>query len=122
MDAPDYKIRDGARFVTKAVLVVAGVREDVYSEVLGARVTDCENEEFWSGLFKDLKEQGLTGSPVGRLRWSYWHSKVAKRKRRCRTPDFRRDENSQSRLAVKISEALGQLRIVNVHHSWRRTF
>jgi len=28
---------------------------------LGARVTECENEAFWSGLFKDLKERGLTG-------------------------------------------------------------
>jgi transposase-like protein len=28
---------------------------------LGARVTDCENEEFWSGLFEDLKERGLAG-------------------------------------------------------------
>lgn len=61
MDASYYKVRDGARYVTKAVLVVAGVREDGYREILGARVTECENEEFWSGLFEDLKERGLTG-------------------------------------------------------------
>ena len=24
-------------------------------------ITDCENEEFWSGLFEDLKERGLAG-------------------------------------------------------------
>ena len=61
VDASSSKIRDGARYVAKAVLVVAGVRDDGYREILGARVPDCENEEFWSGLFEDLKELGLTG-------------------------------------------------------------
>jgi putative transposase len=32
-----------------------------YREILGVRVTECENEKFWSGLFEDLTEQGLTG-------------------------------------------------------------
>jgi len=31
-----------------------------YRGILGARVTDCENAEVWSGLFEDLKERGLT--------------------------------------------------------------
>ncbi|WP_054848654.1 IS256 family transposase [Methanoculleus chikugoensis] len=62
VDASYYKIRDGARYVTKAVLVVAGVRDDGYREILGARITDCENEEFWSGMFEELNERGgLTG-------------------------------------------------------------
>ncbi|MDR9816998.1 MAG: transposase [Candidatus Methanoculleus thermohydrogenotrophicum] len=61
VDASYYKVREGARYVTKAVLVVAGVREDGYREILGVRITDCENEAFWSGLFEDLKERGLTG-------------------------------------------------------------
>ena len=59
VDASYYKVRDGARYVTKAVLVVAGVREDGYREILGARIMDFENEAFWSGLFEDLKERGL---------------------------------------------------------------
>ncbi|HHV34613.1 MAG TPA: hypothetical protein GXX59_03425 [Syntrophomonadaceae bacterium] len=37
------------------------MREDGYREILGTRITDCENEEFWSGLFEDLKERGLAG-------------------------------------------------------------
>ncbi|QYZ78445.1 hypothetical protein E2N92_02860 [Methanofollis formosanus] len=41
--------------------MIAGVRVDGYREILGARITDCENEEFWFGLFKELKERGLTG-------------------------------------------------------------
>ncbi len=61
VDASYYKIRDGARYVTKAVLVVARVWEDGCREVLSARVTDYENEVFWSGLFEDLTEWGLTG-------------------------------------------------------------
>lgn len=61
VDASYFKVRDGARYITKAVLVVAGVRDDGYREILGARSTDCENEEFWSGLFEDLKDRGLAG-------------------------------------------------------------
>jgi putative transposase len=41
--------------------VIAGVREDGYRESQGAGVTECENEAFWSGLFEDLKERGLSG-------------------------------------------------------------
>jgi len=33
------KVPDDARYVTKAVLVVAGVREDGYWEILGASIT-----------------------------------------------------------------------------------
>jgi putative transposase len=53
VDTSYYKVRDGAQYVTKAVLVVAGVREDGYWEILGARVAECENGGFWSGLFRN---------------------------------------------------------------------
>jgi len=61
VDASYYKVRDGARYSTKALLVTAGGRDDGFREILGARITDGENEAFWSGLFEDLKERGLTG-------------------------------------------------------------
>jgi len=61
VDASYYKVRDGARYVTKAVLVASGVRADGYREILSANVTDCENEAFWAGQFEELKERGLTG-------------------------------------------------------------
>ena len=61
VDASYYKIRDGPRYVSKALLVTAGVRDDGYREILGATIADCENEAFWSGFFDDLKERGLTG-------------------------------------------------------------
>lgn len=32
-----------------------------YQVILGARVTECENEASWLELFEDLKKRGLTG-------------------------------------------------------------
>lgn len=61
VDASYFKVRDGAKYVTKALLVVTGVREDGYREILGAKIADSENEGFWSGLFDELKERGLEG-------------------------------------------------------------
>ena len=38
-----------------------GIRDDGYREILGARIADGEDELFWSGLFQDLADQGLSG-------------------------------------------------------------
>jgi len=59
VDASYFKVRDGIQYVTKALLVVAGVREEGYREILGARVADAEHELTWEGIFSDLKERGL---------------------------------------------------------------
>lgn len=61
LDASYYTVRDGPRYVSKALLVTAGVRDDGYREILGATIADCENEAFWCGFFDDLKERGLQG-------------------------------------------------------------
>lgn len=61
LDASYYTVRDGPRYVSKALLITAGVRVDGYREILGATIADCESEAFWSGFFNDLKERGLTG-------------------------------------------------------------
>jgi len=60
VDASYFKVRDGVKYVNKALLVVAGVREDGYREILGARVADAEHELTWEGIFSDLKDRGLT--------------------------------------------------------------
>jgi hypothetical protein len=73
---PITKIRNRARYVTKAVLVVAGVREDGYGEILSARITDCENEGFWLRFSEDLKERGLLG-----FNWSSRMGMLASRRR-----------------------------------------
>jgi putative transposase len=61
VDASYFKVRTDSRYVTKAFLVVTGVRDDGYREILGARIADGEDELFWSGLFQDLKDRGLSG-------------------------------------------------------------
>jgi len=44
VDASYYKVREGARYITKTLLVIAGVRADGYREIMGARITECEVE------------------------------------------------------------------------------
>ena len=61
VDASYFKVRTDSRYVTKAFLVVMGIRDDGYREILGARIADGEDEIFWSGLFQDLADRGLSG-------------------------------------------------------------
>jgi len=61
IDATYFKVRTGARYVSKALFIAIGVRDDGYREVLGATIRDCEDELFWSGFFDELKERGLRG-------------------------------------------------------------
>jgi putative transposase len=60
IDAVYLKVRDNGRYVSKAVLIIAGVRSDGYREILGLSVADQEDEGFWRALFEDLKERGLS--------------------------------------------------------------
>jgi len=59
VDATYFKVRDGVRYINKALLVVAGVRTDGHREILAAVVADAEHELSWEGIFSDLKERGL---------------------------------------------------------------
>jgi len=78
VDASCYRVREGVRYVTKAVLVVAGVREGGTGRSWARESrTDCANEAFWSGLFEDLKERSLTGG----FNWSSRMATRASRKR-----------------------------------------
>lgn len=61
VDASYFKVRSDSRYVTKAFMIVTGVRDDGYREILGARIADGEDELFWSGLFQELAERGLSG-------------------------------------------------------------
>jgi putative transposase len=61
VDATYFRVREGACYVTKALLIVVGVGEDGYRQVLGARICESESEEFWTGLFEDLQRRGLHG-------------------------------------------------------------
>jgi len=59
VDASYFKVRDGVRYVSKALLVVVGVRTDGYREIFTFSVADAEHELTWEGIFSDLKERGL---------------------------------------------------------------
>jgi transposase-like protein len=61
VDASYFKVRSGGRYINKALLTVTGIREDVYREVLAAKVAEGEDESFWESLFEDLKSRGLEG-------------------------------------------------------------
>lgn len=61
VDATYFRVLEGARYVTKALLIVVGVGEDGYRQVLGARICESESEEFWTELFEDLQHRGLHG-------------------------------------------------------------
>jgi len=61
VDASYFKVRVESRYVNRAFLVITGLREDSYREILGARIADGEDESFWSELFDDLKLRGLSG-------------------------------------------------------------
>ncbi len=59
VDALYFKVRDGIRYASKALLVIAGIRSDGFREVLGARIAVCEDELTWEDLFSELKERGM---------------------------------------------------------------
>lgn len=61
VDASYFKVRDGGKYVTKSLLIITGVRDDGYREILGAKITDNESEGFWSGFFDELNDRGLKG-------------------------------------------------------------
>jgi transposase-like protein len=59
VDASYFKVRDGVRYVNKALLIVVGVRTDGHREILAACIADAEHELTWGGMFSDLKDRGL---------------------------------------------------------------
>ena len=61
VDASYFKVRTDSRYITKAFLIVTGIRDDGYREILGARIADGEDELFWSGFFEELMDRGLSG-------------------------------------------------------------
>ena len=61
VDATYFKVRDGPKYVSKALFIVAGVGLDGHREILGAKIADAETELLWEGYFDELKERGLHG-------------------------------------------------------------
>jgi putative transposase len=59
-DATYFKVRYGAQDKNRALLIVAGIREDGLREILGASIAESEDSGYWL-LFRRLKERGLDG-------------------------------------------------------------
>jgi len=59
LDATYLKIRENGRYVSKALLIATGVREDGYREILYAKFADAESKDSYTELFDELKERGL---------------------------------------------------------------
>ena len=55
------KVRRGGAVVSQGVLIVVGIGEDGYREVLGAWIADSESEASWGVVFGELKQRGLRG-------------------------------------------------------------
>ena len=55
------KSRETDRVVSRAVLIVSGIRSDGYREILGVRIGDTESFATWNETFRWLKGRGLGG-------------------------------------------------------------
>lgn len=61
LDATYVKAHEGARVVSKAIVVATGVAADGNREVLGLAVGDSEDKAFWTSFLRSLRARGLTG-------------------------------------------------------------
>ena len=61
VDAMQVKVRRQAAVRSTTALIVVGISEDGYREILGLEVTFGETGAAWKRLFADLKERGLSG-------------------------------------------------------------
>ena len=61
VDARYEKARVDGRVASQGVLVVSGVRDDGFREILAVEVSDTESEATYQELFRSLKGRGLKG-------------------------------------------------------------
>jgi len=61
VDAMVIKTRSDDRVVSRAALIVSGIRSDGYREILGIKLGDTESFATWEETFRWLKGRGLKG-------------------------------------------------------------
>ena len=61
VDATFIKSREGDCVVSRAVLIISGIREDGSREILGLKIGDTESFATWEETFRWLKSRGLKG-------------------------------------------------------------
>jgi len=59
LDAIHYKIKDGGKYISKAVYTVLGVGMDGKKEILGLYLSENEGANFWLSVLTDLNNRGL---------------------------------------------------------------
>lgn len=59
VDAMFIKSRDDERVVSRAALIITGIKEDGYREILGVKIGDTESFTTWEETFRWLKGRGL---------------------------------------------------------------
>jgi len=61
VDARYEKVRVDGRVVGQGALVISGVRDDGFREILAVEVADTESEATYQEMFRSLKGRGLRG-------------------------------------------------------------
>ena len=61
VDATYFKVRCGAQYKNRTLLVVVRIREDGLREILGASIAESEDCGYWMTLFRSLKDRVLEG-------------------------------------------------------------
>jgi putative transposase len=61
VDATYFKVRYGAQYKNRALLIVVGLRQDGLREILGSSIAESEDSGFWLTSFRSLKDRGLDG-------------------------------------------------------------
>ena len=65
LDAIHYKIKDGGKYVSKAVYTVLGVNMEGRKEILGLYLSESEGANFWLSVLTDLNNRGLQDILIG---------------------------------------------------------
>ena len=59
LDAIHYKVKDGGKYISKAVYTILGVRLDGKKEILGLYLSENEGSNFWLTVLTDLQARGV---------------------------------------------------------------
>jgi transposase-like protein len=61
VDAMRIKVRRQRAVRSTSALIVVGINEEGYREILGLQIADSESKQSWLEMFRWLKQRGLTG-------------------------------------------------------------
>ena len=59
LDAIHYKIKDGGKYISKAIYTILGVGMEGKKEILGLYLSENEGANFWLSVLTDLNNRGL---------------------------------------------------------------